>query len=111
MFGLVGLAILAPFSKCSSDICHRDIHPFRIIRIVEWVKTKIFIKAPAAVEMFVFKHIKNDCGGPHLLRDADTPFHGIDDEGVFDVLRSVLVNDVDHDGNGERFACALKISR
>ena len=36
-------------------------------------------------------------------------FDGIEDEGVFDVLRSVVVNDVDHDGNGERFACALKI--
>ena len=38
-------------------------------------------------------------------------FNGIDDEGVFDVLRSVVVNDVDHNGNGERFACAFKISR
>ena len=38
-------------------------------------------------------------------------FDGIDDESVFDVLRSVVVNDVDHDRNSERFSRTLKISR
>jgi hypothetical protein len=38
-------------------------------------------------------------------------FYGIDDEGVFDVLRSVVVNDVDYNGKGERFSRALEIPR